>query len=250
MTHTMSDRPRRTRPARAPRALLLVALVVADRGARLVQRRPHDRGEGACGGRHRPTGASRCSSLPSWSPRSRRWPWRSGGTTPTSRSCSRRRPQQALRKRIDGGAQPEHLDRPGPASSTPSRATRGRRAPAFDVGNNVLQFVVRNGNPKRIHSLAVFGPDGGPYPGARTGMCKVGTLCGSSSSKFLAQQKIDASPDHPGPRWRRARERHRRPAPSTPPSCTARARHRSDPSSSSSRSMTPRPGCSTTTCSG
>ncbi len=96
-------------------------------------------------------------------------------------------------KRIDDGAKPSlWID---VATSIDPYATDPRsQAQPFPLGTNVLQFVVQAGNPKGITQLTVFGPDGGPYPTARTGLCKSDTLCGSTSIKLLAQQNIDATP--------------------------------------------------------
>lgn len=192
MTRTPPDRPRRTRPLRAPRLLALAALVVVT--ALLT----------ACSDAH--TADEKEQAEAGTDPRVitvfqppellaavQALAVEFGKDHPDVAFVYETDTSQALRKKVDEGARPsvwidlaQLLD--GFASDVRSQG------PPFDFGNNVLQFVVKDGNPKRIHSLAVFGPDGGPYPGARTGMCKVDTLCGSSSLKFLVQQKIDATP--------------------------------------------------------
>lgn len=68
------------------------------------------------------------------------------------------------------------------------------QAPLFDLGADVLQFVVQTGNPKHIDTLQVFGPNGGPYPTAHTGLCKNGTRCANASAKLLVANKVDATP--------------------------------------------------------
>jgi len=97
------------------------------------------------------------------------------------------------RKKVDDGATPSvWVDT---AASIDGFATDSRsQGPAFDLGNDVLQFVFKDGNPLHIHDLGVFGPNGGPYPGARTGLCKSDTRCGVSSGKLLVQHRIDATP--------------------------------------------------------
>jgi molybdate transport system substrate-binding protein len=99
----------------------------------------------------------------------------------------------AQRKQIDAGAKPslwidlaETID---PYASDP-RA----QAPPFDLGSNVFQFVVRAGNPKGITDLEVFSQNGGPYPGARTGLCDEGVRCGAAGGRLLGRQDVEPAP--------------------------------------------------------
>jgi len=62
------------------------------------------------------------------------------------------------------------------------------------VGWDVLQFIVKLGNPKRISKLTVFGVGGGPNPGAKTSVCKLDTRCGAVTNKLLVSKHIDATP--------------------------------------------------------
>jgi ABC-type molybdate transport system substrate-binding protein len=97
------------------------------------------------------------------------------------------------RKRVDDGATPSIWIDVAQTIDPYAKDSRSQGDP-LALGSNVLQFIVQPGNPKRITTLPVFGPDGGPVPGARTGLCKADTRCGSSSGKLLVQQKIDATP--------------------------------------------------------
>jgi molybdate transport system substrate-binding protein len=97
------------------------------------------------------------------------------------------------RQKVDGGALPGIWIDLAPIIDAYATDARSQ-GPPFDLGTNVLQFVVKDGNPLRIHSLGVFGPNGGPYPGARTGLCKPDIRCGAAAAKVLVQQRIDATP--------------------------------------------------------
>ena len=49
--------------------------------------------------------------------------------------------------------------------------------------------------PDRWRDLeTLFGPNGGPYPTAHTGLCKNGTRCANTSAKLLVANKVDATP--------------------------------------------------------
>ncbi|MGZ4693993.1 MAG: molybdate ABC transporter substrate-binding protein, partial [Acidimicrobiales bacterium] len=102
-------------------------------------------------------------------------------------------PSSSQRKRIDDGATPSIWIDVAQTIDPYADDPHSQGAP-FALGSNVLQFVVQAGNPKGIDALTVFGPNGGPFPTARTGLCRTNTRCGATASKLLMLQKIDATP--------------------------------------------------------
>lgn len=102
-------------------------------------------------------------------------------------------PSASQPKRIDTGATPSiWID--VAQTIDPYAKNPHAQGPPLVLGSNVMQFVVQAGNPKGIDALTVFGPKGGPFPTARTGLCKADTRCGATAGKLLALQKIDATP--------------------------------------------------------
>jgi molybdate transport system substrate-binding protein len=192
MTQPMPDRPRRTRPVRTPRARHLVALAVvavllascSDAHSSAAK----DQAEGGTDPR-----VVTVFQPPELLPAVKALAIEFGRDHPEVAFVYSTGTASAQRQKVDGGALPSiWIDL---AATIDTYATDSRtQAPPFDLGTNVLQFVVKDGNPLRIHSLGVFGPNSGPYPGARTGLCKPDIRCGAAASKYLTQQGVDATP--------------------------------------------------------
>ncbi len=190
MTHTLSDRPRRTRPARAPRVLVtlvvLTGLLAGCSDAHTAAEK--DQAEAATDPR-----VVTVFQPPELLAAMKALALAFGQDHPDVAFVHESDNSNALARRVDRGAVPSIWIDLARIVDTYAGDAR-TQGPPIDVGNNVLQFVVRKANPKGIHSITVFGPDGGPYPGALTGLCQRDTQCGSVAGKYLVNQKVDATP--------------------------------------------------------
>jgi molybdate transport system substrate-binding protein len=196
MTPTLSDRPCRTRHRSAPRVgAVLVAVLVAAVLASLLT---------ACSDAHTTEDKQEAESgtdprvltvfqPPELVPAMKALAAEFGRDHPGVGFVFDTETSSAQRKQIEAGAKPSlWID---DASVIDPYADDPRsRGELFDVGSNVLQFVVGAGNPKGITELAVFDEGGGPYPTARTGLCRRDVRCGSVAGKLLVSQDVDATP--------------------------------------------------------